>query len=297
MGRGTVRGVSCGLLLLPLLSMAPACKSEAGQAAPVGTTSGSAPVVVPASASASSVAEAPVPTPRVDAPSGTAVAERTPAQIARRERSRAKVQKLGWPVSDAQPDLADEAQITPRSLIEVTDRTGATAFCASVAHDERWGRVKIHETPARAMFTPLELEFMQSRDPPPAMINDFGWSAESAHVFLWSLGFLPRIHEPAKPCNPPAELRLITAKTAQGTFQSEAKLRPLAELLDEADFYYRLLWAIEERQARGAPVGEHDRSIAQERFRALSWLIRRGNRAWDDADYRTDAPHGGGSPR
>lgn len=66
-------------------------------------------------------------------------------------------------------------------------------------------------------------------------------------------------------------------------FIAEASLRPLAQVLDEADLIVRYHWAAVDARInrKPCPAGV-DPGVVYERHYALNWLIGYGNQAWDD---------------
>jgi len=70
-------------------------------------------------------------------------------------------------------------------------------------------------------------------------------------------------------------------------FIAKARPRPLSEILDMADLYYRLHWAAIDLRLKGNRSPAVDEEIVQERHRALNWLIRYMNQEWDDVQTDT----------
>ena len=76
-------------------------------------------------------------------------------------------------------------------------------------------------------------------------------------------------------------------KTVTGTstdiFIGRSDLRPLTEILDEADLVYRCHWAVKEAYARGEqPPAGLDRGVVIERHIALNWLRTYHSQSWDN---------------
>ena len=68
-----------------------------------------------------------------------------------------------------------------------------------------------------------------------------------------------------------------------------AKLRPRAELLDQADLIYRLHWACVDARVMGLPAPQElEEGVVMERHRALFWLAGCDKMCpWDDIDLST----------
>ena len=69
---------------------------------------------------------------------------------------------------------------------------------------------------------------------------------------------------------------------------TDARLRPISEILDALDSNYQMLWAARQAGVAGKeiPAGL-DGGVLVERQHALNWLIRWGGAAWDDVDTPT----------
>ena len=71
-------------------------------------------------------------------------------------------------------------------------------------------------------------------------------------------------------------------------FIEDAELRPIADILDQADLIYRYHWAVRDARIKGrqAPAAlDHD--VTEERHYALNWLIGYHAQAWDDVSTDT----------
>lgn len=212
----------------------------------------------------------------------------TGAQVARKKRSEAKVKDLGLPWLESLPVVEDEATLRPRQQDEVIARTLATEFAAIKAEGEEPKILDalIKDYSAEAYFSPRELAFVKNPSPPQQDLVDFAWRYECGHVFLWALGYLPALNAPNKIADVAPEVRLIKSR-GPAKFASDAKLRSPAELLDQADLHYRLLWAAIELRIKGKSNPGVNEEIVQERLRALNWLIRYMNQDWDDVTTDT----------
>lgn len=79
----------------------------------------------------------------------------------------------------------------------------------------------------------------------------------------------------------------MSQKTAKA-FVTDAQMRPLSAILDQADLIYRYHWAVVDARVTGraAPAGL-DGGIVLERHRALNWLIGYMDEEWDDISTDT----------
>src|SRR5262249_39190586 len=137
------------------------------------------------------------------------------------------------------------------------------------------------EFSAQRFLSPKESAFLADPGPSQQQLADFAWGYENVHVSLWALGYLPELKPPDQIADVPHEARLIRER-GPGGFVKGAKLRPLPEILDQADLYYRIHWAVTELRVNGKQSDRANPEIVMERHRALNWLIRYMNQSWDD---------------
>ena len=212
----------------------------------------------------------------------------TPAQLARKARSIAAVKGMGLPVIDHLPVIEDEAKLAPRTTEEVAGRCLATEFAAvkGESNDSRLVASLVKEFSAQRFLSPKESTFLANPAPSQRELADFAWGYECVHVFLWALGYLPELKPPDQIADVPHEAGLIRER-GPGGFAGGAKLRPLGEILDQADLYYRIHWGVTELRLKGGRSDRADPEIVMERHRALNWLIRYMNQSWDDVTTDT----------
>jgi Domain of unknown function (DUF4272) len=71
-------------------------------------------------------------------------------------------------------------------------------------------------------------------------------------------------------------------------FIEESNLRPIADILDQADLIYRYHWAVRNARIKGQqiPAALHP-GVTAERHYALNWLTGYMEQAWDDVSTDT----------
>jgi hypothetical protein len=207
----------------------------------------------------------------------------TPSQLARKAKNIAVIKELGLPVTDHLPVVEDETSITPRAPEEIVERTIALAISAvkGEANDQQLVDSLITRFSAKQLFTPAELAFITNQSPTKQELTDFAWQYECVHVLLWSLGHIEKLQPPNQICDVPADLSIIRA-LGREKLSSTARPRPLSEILDQADYYYRLHWATIELRINGKGSDKANEEIIDERHKALNWLIRYMGQNWDD---------------
>ena len=209
--------------------------------------------------------------------------EPTASQLARKAKSIAAVKELGLPFTDHLPVVEDEASITPRSPEEIAERTIALAISAvkGESNDQQLVDSLITRFSAEQLFTPAELAFITNHSPTKQQLTDFAWQYECVHVLLWSLGHIEKLQPPNQVCDVPGDLSIIR-ELGREKLSSTAHPRPLSEILDQADYYYRLHWAVIELRINGNGSDKANEEIIDERHKALNWLIRYMGQNWDD---------------
>jgi hypothetical protein len=212
----------------------------------------------------------------------------TAAQRDRKRRNTIVVRALGLPTLDSLPVVEDESQVAARTPEEVARRCLAVAISAVKGEtgDQELTRPLPEQLDVENDLSPAERRFLENPRPTDQDLADFAWRYECVHVFLWAVGYLDVLKPPYEVCDVAREMALIRDKGADA-FLAGATLRPLSEILDRADFYYRLHWATIALQPKGAKSPKVDEEIVAERHRALNWLIRYRNQAWDDITTET----------
>ena len=207
----------------------------------------------------------------------------TPAQLARKAKSIAIIKDLGLPFTDHLPVVEDETSIKPRSPEEVAERTLALAIAAvkGEANDQQLVDSLIARYSAKPLFTQAELAFITNHSPTQQQLTDFAWQYECVHVLLWSLGHIEKLQPPNQICDVPGEISIIR-NLGREKLSSTAHPRSLSEILDQADYYYRLHWAVIELRLNGKSSDKANEEIIDERHKALNWLIRYMGQNWDD---------------
>jgi len=209
-------------------------------------------------------------------------------QLARKKRNIAIVKEMGLPWIEHLPVIEDDTKIKPRTADEVATRCLATAFCAvkGESNDQKLIDRLVKDYSAKSFFSSAEQKFLANPKPSRQDLANFAWRYECVHVFLWALGYLPKLNAPDQIANVAAEVGIIRDRGPQH-FEKDARLRPLSEILDQADLYYRLHWAAIEMRLKGQTNERINEEIILERHRALNWLIRYMNQSWDDVTTDT----------
>ena len=207
----------------------------------------------------------------------------TGSQLARKAKSIAAIKDLGLPYTDHLPVVEEEATIKPRSPEEIAERALALAIAAvkGEANDQEFVDSLIERYSAKQLFTPAEHAFISNHSPTKQQLIDFTWQYECVHVLLWSLGHIEKLQPPNQICDVPGDIAIIK-DLGREKLSSTARPRPLSEILDQADYYYRFHWAVIELRLNGKSSDKANEGIIRERHKALNWLIRYMDQNWDD---------------
>ena len=211
----------------------------------------------------------------------------TEEQLARKHRSEAILQAEGIPFIAHLPAIGSAGEVTRRSAAEVAERLQALTIVAVKAEGLEQETIAniVAERGLGPLFSPREKAFIDNPQPNKQDCTQFIWRYEAAWVLLWALNMSDApLGLPREICNVP-----FLAETIRDEPDLAARgLRPVAELLDEADLIFRCHWAT--RQARlkrrDAPAGL-DPGVTMERHYVLNWLIGYGDEAWDDVSTST----------
>ncbi len=212
----------------------------------------------------------------------------TEAQLARRAKNNKKIKEMGLPVLENLPVVEDEKTAKMRSPEEIAKRCLATTFCAvkGETNDQKLVNSLIEDYSATGFFSPEEQQFISNLNPPRQKLIDFAWRYECVHVFLWAMTAGDALSPPNKICLVADDMKLIK-RMGPAKFVTESKRRAPEEILDMADFYYRLHWAAIELRIKGKKSDLLDEGVIRERHRALNWLIGTLNQEWDDVTTDT----------
>jgi len=216
----------------------------------------------------------------------SAGAEPTEAAFARKDRSEDILSAEGVPVDLSLPPIIDARQALPRSHEEVARRTLAvlvTAIKGEGAPQEKVDRL-LKDFDVRGDLSADEAAFVAQEAPTTTDRIRFAWRYEAAWAFVWALSLVDTLEPPREIVQMHRLGEHLRGETAD-TLIAKSKLRSIDEILDQADLIYRYRHAIRDaiREDRDLP-NSLDPGIAQERYRALNWLIGNLGQDWDEID-------------
>lgn len=207
----------------------------------------------------------------------------------RRNRSAKQLQREGVPTITHLPVIEDSTEVKVRKTEEIAHR--AIAICITAVKGEGLEQATIDSLVtkfgARNFFSPEEAAFIKDPAPSKADRIKFSWRYECLWVCLWSLGYVEKLERPEGTCDVAKAVSFLRDRdTAQ--FIKDAKLRPLSEILDQADIIYRYHWAVVSARLKHqeTPV-KLEGGVVQERHYILNWLVGYLDQEWDDVSTDT----------
>ncbi len=203
----------------------------------------------------------------------------------RKQRSELILLSEGVPVDPRLPpiELADDFVLRRKEAIAIRLLCVLmTAIKADRMHQTMVLRV-IRQYGLAASFSPVEKNFIRTLDPASSDKDRFSWRYESAWVLLWVLGYVDSLGSPEARCNADFAVDCMRDRNRQ-SFIDDAKLRPLDQILDQADLVYRYRRALADTvPAKKRPPADLNAGIVFERHHAFNWLVRYSDRDWDEA--------------
>lgn len=212
-----------------------------------------------------------------------------PEALDRRARSEAVLRREGVSINQHLPVIETEGEAKRRSKEEVAFRALSVLLMAVKGEGLEQPIVErvAAEYGLRQHFTPKEKAFFANLQPSRQDRVNFSWRYEAAWVLLWALGYVDVLAKPDTICDVTRAVRAMRERNSK-SFVSEAKLRPLSQILDEADLIYRYHWAVVDARVNGRPTpAKLEPGVVQERHHALNWLIGYMGQDWDDISTDT----------
>jgi hypothetical protein len=213
----------------------------------------------------------------------------SPEQIERKLRSEKRLAAEGVPLNKHLPAIESETQAKHRTREEVANRAMALLVVAmhGSTPDKAMADKLIRQYRLANYLSPSEREFIAAATPSDRDRVNFSWRFEAANALFWALGYVDKLDKPTKACDPIVLIKPMQSRTAE-QFIADAKLRPLKEILDNADLIYRYRWALVDARVndRVEPAGLNG-SVALERHVALNWLIGYMDQEWDEISTDT----------
>ena len=209
--------------------------------------------------------------------------------IDRKLRSENILRAEGVPFFAALPVIETAAEAVKRSKEEVALRALCLLFVAAKGEGLKQEIVEgvLESYELRPHLTPKELGFVLDNSPSQNDRVQFTWRHEAAWTLLWALGFVAELGRPSQICDVNFAVSKMT-ETTTSQFIKDSELRPIADILDQADLIYRYHWAVTNARIKGQQVpAALDPGVTQERHYALNWLVGYSEQPWDQVTTDT----------
>lgn len=187
------------------------------------------------------------------------------------------------------PVIAGKAEAKMRTKDATVDRLFALALVSLKGEGLEQEKVLKLQTElgAGSFLSPKEAAFLTLAKPDAKERAQFAWRYECVYVLHWALGYVAELEKPTKIVDAALVIKLLR-EPGSTRFRTEAKLRSLDELLDQADLIYRYDWAcVDARVAKKPAPADIDCEVVVERHHALNWLYGYQAAAWDDVSTDT----------
>lgn len=192
------------------------------------------------------------------------------------------------PFIDHLPEIEDSTRAILREPNDIAERARCLfAVFFAVNRGEQSKALEIVEKfNLRTKLTLREQLVLGPNVIPDALLADLSWECESLITLVWALGAIDAMPPPTDGIHPDSLAlgwTLIPEEHWAGL-----SARPLGDVLDQCDLYYRYHWAVRDAWLKqsAAPAGLIPDAISQ-RHRALKWLTSNDLNDWDEVTTDT----------
>ena len=194
----------------------------------------------------------------------------------------------GVPYIEHLPLRYETEEVTPRDKREVIERavcSFATIMSAfSIAKGEYTEERKAymqdffggkHKT--LNLLTPKEEKVITAQANEDEIMQAI-YKYEAIWVLLWALGIVEELSFPNETCDSDLVMDAMLKFRSEGLddFMEQTTLRPIEEILQALDLYYRYHWAAVNARVNGSDSAGIDEDIVMERRAGLEWLCCKG---------------------
>jgi hypothetical protein len=202
-------------------------------------------------------------------------------QIEGREKRIRVLKRMGLPHPDSPLKIPDEASIKLPATVDIVNRCLAVSICAVKGETNNQPMVNqmVSEFSVQNHLTSREKDFISDTHPLESDLIKSAWLYECVHIFLWSLGYLARIQPPDRISDVVTEMAMIWKKGRQKMIEG-AQLRPNSDILEAADLYQHLHWAVKKLRTEGQKIKRVNEDVVMMRNYTINWLINHRQEPW-----------------
>lgn len=134
-----------------------------------------------------------------------------------------------------------------------------------------------------------EFDYLNNSAPTKTEQIHFSWQYENLLMMEWALGFVEELPEADRICDVPFVVRIMNQFSSLADMIEKSQLRDTKELLDYADFIFRLDWACTDARLDQLPAPNHmDPEVVMERHKSIFWITGCSHESdWDLVDVST----------
>lgn len=173
-----------------------------------------------------------------------------------------------------------------RTPPEVAERLILVAAVSAVAADMDRGEVSswLKQQDLWRKASPAERAFLAAEHPTKKTTIYFSWQMEAVYVLGWALRLVPQLDPPKEQASIGDILEQMPGPgDGVAEFVASCSLRSASEIHQAAESAMNDHAFCRRAAIVGGPEPHgYDIEVAQERHRALNWLIRYENAEWDD---------------
>lgn len=206
-------------------------------------------------------------------------------QSERRCKIETRLKGEGVPLNPDIPPVPPANSLRFKDPGEVAERVTALTLVAMKASgmDHDVMQAIVDERDAWEYFTPSERAFMDTPSPSEEQMTQFSHGFESAWALIWALRLVREpLTTPRSPCIPEKVIEIVRDTPDLAAM----RLRTPGRLAEKLEMFQHYNWAIQQAQEQGKrPPAQLNSVVAQERFRAMSWLTcQQDNEDWIELD-------------
>jgi hypothetical protein len=204
--------------------------------------------------------------------------------LERKAATEARLRSLGIPPPESAPPIEANEEGLIRPPWEVARRASALVTVAARAEGLEQQRA-VQFLQAWGIWdaaSPIEQAYLLNPQPSEGERIRCLWRYECLWVMLWALGHVDSLGIGNSVCDVRRAVQIVTG-TPTNVFIGNSNLRPMEQILDEADFIYRCDCAVRNAIAGGEPIPAGlDPGVIAERHIAFNWLRHYHSLDWDD---------------
>ncbi|ABG59801.1 DUF4272 domain-containing protein [Cytophaga hutchinsonii] len=191
--------------------------------------------------------------------------------LERKEQTETFLKTLGIPVQDELPVIEEESDVHIRTVQEITARIMILTYLNCLVTQEELQPIILEYLQTHGLWakvSPNEKRLFEKTSFTDEEKDLIAMRAECIWVLLWSINKVERLTLPTREVNVD-ELFPLLPPFLDDPFDyiKDASLRTATEILNEADFIFRLNWAMSK-----TPVEGLNAHIAFERYFTVNWI-------------------------